>query len=58
MHFGLVEAVWFLWDCLSASGGLSVSSQHLIENGVLEAQDGLVVVVWPFPSSLVSGNIK
>ena len=33
MHFGLVEAVWFLWDCLWASGGLPVSSLHLIENG-------------------------
>ena len=33
MHFGVVRDVWFLWDCLWASGGLTVASQHLIENG-------------------------
>ena len=31
--FNLVKAVWFLWHCLWASGGLLVASQHLIENG-------------------------
>ena len=30
VHFGIVEAVWFLWDCLWSSGGLLVSGQHLI----------------------------
>ena len=33
MNFGYVEAVSFLWDCLWASGGLLVASQHFIENG-------------------------
>ena len=33
VHFGFVKAVWFLWDCLWASGGLPVASQHLIEKG-------------------------
>ncbi len=33
MHFGSVKAVWFLWDCLWASDGLPVASQHLIEKG-------------------------
>ena len=33
MHFGFVEAVWFLWDCLWASVGLPVASQHFIKNG-------------------------
>ena len=59
MHFGFVEAVWFLWDCLWASGGLPVASQHLIKNGVLEAQGGVVVgVVWSLPSGLASGPLR
>ena len=33
MSFGLVKAVWFLWDCLRASSGLPVASQHLVGNG-------------------------
>ena len=33
VHFGPVNAVWFLWDCFWASGGLPVASQHLVENG-------------------------
>ena len=33
VYFGFVKAVWFLWDCLWASGGLPVASQHLIEKG-------------------------
>ena len=33
VHFGFVEAVWFLWDCLWASGGLPVASQHFIKKG-------------------------
>ena len=40
MHFGFVEAVWFLWDYLWASG---------------EAQDGVAMgVVCPLPSGLAS----
>ena len=34
-----------------------MASQHLIENGVLEAQDGVAVgVVWPLPSGLALLN--
>ena len=32
VHSGLVEAVWFLWDCLWDSGGLPVVSQRLAED--------------------------
>ena len=44
----LWESCVVLWDCSWASGGLPVASQHLIEKGGPEAQDGVAVgVVWP-----------
>ena len=53
MHSGLVEVVWFLWDCLWDSGGLQVTSQRLAEDGVLGARDDAVVgVACPLPSAL------
>ena len=63
VHFGFVEAVWFLWDCLWASGGLPEDFRWPVNTslrrGVLEAQDGVVVgVVWPLPSGLASGPLR
>ena len=59
MHFGLVEAVWFLWDCLWASSGLPMARQHFVGNGVLEAQDNAVVgVVRLLPFGLASGPLR
>ena len=52
MHFGFVVAVWFLWDCLWASGGLPMASQHFIQDGVV------VGVVWPLPSGLASSHLR
>ena len=55
VHFGSVKAVWFLRDCLWASGGLPVASQHIVENGGRVAQGVVVVgVVWPFPSGFLT----
>ena len=33
VYFGPVDAAQFQWDCLWASGGLSVASQHLVKSG-------------------------
>ena len=57
MHFDAVEAVQPWWQWLWTSGGVPVVSQNIIENGVLEEQDGVVLgVSWPLPSGLASGN--
>ena len=44
MHFGCVEAVWFLWDCeLPVDFWWPVNT--LLEMRFLEGQDGAVVGV-------------
>ena len=49
----------FLWDCLWASGGLPVASQHFVGNRVLEAQDDAFVgVIRLLPSSLAYGPLR
>ena len=58
MHFGFVEAVWFLWDCgLPEDFRWPVNSS--LSMGVLETQDGVVVgVVWSLPSGLASSPLR
>ena len=54
-----ILALWKLCGFCGIVCGLQVASQHFIKNGVLEAQDGVVVgVVWPLLSDLASGPLR
>ena len=53
MHFGFVKAVWLLWDCLWASSGLPVASQHLILDSLVPRLSNLFNVAREKRGSLV-----